>query len=73
MLYSKEPIYSNKTTIDRRVHYGSQAETIRTTAQIAARKANDSKDFDIDDRILKFQNRLKMNMSIEFPYVTLQV
>ena len=46
MLYSKEPVYLNKTSLNRRVYDGSQAGTTLTTAQIAARKANDAKDFE---------------------------
>ena len=44
MLYRKEPVYLNKTTLGRRVHDGSQDGTTGTAVQIAARKANDAKD-----------------------------
>ena len=43
MLHSKEPVYLNKASLDRTVHDDSQAGTTGTTAQIAARKANDAK------------------------------
>ena len=46
MLYSKQPVYLNKTLLDRRVYDGSQAGTTLTTAETAARKANDAKDFE---------------------------
>ena len=49
LLYSKEPVYFNKTIIDRRIHDESGAGTTGTAAQIAARKANDAKDLNIDD------------------------
>ena len=38
LLYSKEPVYFNKTTIDRRTHDGSGAETTGSAAEIAIRK-----------------------------------
>ena len=59
MLYSKEPVFLNKISLARRVHDGSQAGTTGATAQTAARKANDAKDLNIDDRISKFQNLKK--------------
>ena len=52
MLYSKQPDYFNKTAIDRRINKGSGGGN-------AARKANDAKDLNIDERIIKFQNQLK--------------
>ena len=51
LLYSKEPVYFNKTTIDRRIHDESGAGATGTAAQIAARNANDAKDLNIDDGI----------------------
>ena len=36
-----KPVYFNKTTIDR-IHNGSGAGTTGTTAEIAAKKANDT-------------------------------
>ena len=48
LLYSKWPVYFNKTTIDRRIHN-------RTGATIA----NDAKDLNIDERITEIQNQLK--------------
>ena len=59
MLYSKVPVFLNKTSLNRRVHNASQAGTTGTAAQIAARKANDAKDLNIDHRIDKFQDQLK--------------
>ena len=59
VLYSKQPICINKTIIDRRINYGSGSGTSGTGAPIAARKANDAKDLDIEERIEKFQNQLK--------------
>ena len=41
VLFSKQPVYFNKTTIDRRIHDGSGAGTSGTNAKIAARKANE--------------------------------
>ena len=41
VLFSKQPVYFNKTTIDRRIHDGSEAGTSGTNAKIAARKANE--------------------------------
>ena len=46
LLYSKRPVYFNKTTIDRTIHNGT-----------GATRANDAKDF--DERITKFRNQLK--------------
>ena len=37
-----KPVYFNKTTIDRRIHNGSGTGTTGTTAEIAAKKANDT-------------------------------
>ena len=48
LLYSKWPVYFNKTTIDRRIHSGA-GSTI----------ANNDKDLNIDERITKIQNQLK--------------
>ena len=67
MLHSKEPVYLNKTSLDRTVHDDSQAGTTGTTAQIAARKANDAKDLNIDDRISKFQNQFKNEYVYRIP------
>lgn len=41
------------------MNYGSGSGTSGTGAPIAARKANDAKDLDIEERIEKFQNQLK--------------
>ena len=48
MLYSKQSVYFNKATIDKRMHNGT-----------AATKANDAKDLNIDERITKFQDQIK--------------
>ena len=45
MLYSKQSVYYNKTTIDRRVHNSNMA--------------NDITDLQTNDRITKFQDQLK--------------
>ena len=55
MLYSKESAYLNKTSLDRRVHDGSQGGTTGTTVQIAARKANDAKDLNIKTEVSKIE------------------
>ena len=52
MLYSNSPIYLNKTSINKRIHNGSGSSTNAGTA-------NDAKDLNIDNRITKFQDRLK--------------
>ena len=67
MLYSKEPVYLNKTSLNRRVHDGSQDGTTGTTAQIAARKAHDAKDLNIGNRTSKFQNQLKNEYVYRIP------
>ena len=56
LLYRKQPVYFNKTTIDRTVH---GAGTTGTAAQIATRKANDAKDLNIEERISKLQSQLR--------------
>ena len=48
LLYSKRPVYFNKTTINRRLRNGT-----------GATRANDAKDLNSDERITKFQNQLK--------------
>ena len=63
VLYSKQTVYFNKTTIDRRIKNSSRARTSGTNTQIVARKANDTKDLDIDERILSFKTNLKMRTS----------
>ena len=42
LLHSKEPVYFNKTTIDR-----------RTLNETGANRANDTKDLNTDERITK--------------------
>ena len=48
MLYGKQNVYFNKTTIDKRIHNGT-----------GTTKANDAKDSNIDEKITKFQDQLK--------------
>ena len=52
MLYSKKPVYLNKTTMARRIHNGSGCTT-------TAQKASDTKDLNNDEKITKFQDQLK--------------
>ena len=58
LIYSKQPVYFNKTTIDR-IDDRSGTGTTGTAAQIATGKANDSKDLNIEERISKFQSQLR--------------
>ena len=44
--------------MDRKINNGSGAGTSGTAAQIAARKVNDAKDLNIEERREKFQNQL---------------
>ena len=53
MLYSKKPVYFNKTTLEQRVH------NINT--------ANDITDLNINERITKFQNQLKNEFVFRVP------
>ena len=53
MLYSKKPIYFNKTTLDRRPHNSSSA--------------NDITDLNINERITKFQDQLKNEFVYRVP------
>ena len=67
IVYSKEPVYFNMTTIDRRIHDGSDFTiTGLSNMQIATAKANTAKDLNLVDTISKFQNQLKDSMFIEF-------
>ena len=56
LLYSKRPVYFNKTTIDSRTHNGT-----------GATRANDAKDLNIDERITKFQDQLKKEYVYRVP------
>ena len=56
MFYSKQSVYFNKTTIDRRIHN-----------ETGATKANDSKHLIIDERITKFQDQLKSEYVYRIP------
>ena len=58
MLYSKQSIYFNKTSIDSRIHNGT-----------GATKANDAKDLNIDERITKFQDQLKNEYVYRIPLI----
>ena len=53
MLYSKKPIYFNKTTLERRPHNSSLA--------------NDTTDLNINERITKFQDQLKNEFVYRIP------
>ena len=61
LLYSKRPVYLNKTSIERRIHN-----------RTGAPRANDAKDLSIDKRIPKFQNQLKKDYAcwVPLPYFT---
>ena len=53
-------VYCNSTSIDRRIHDGSEFTTTGLNAtQIATAKANNAKDLNMDERISKFKNQLK--------------
>ena len=53
MPYSKQSVYYNKTTIDRRTHNSNTA--------------NDISDLNINDRIIKFQDQLKNEYVYNIP------
>ena len=57
MLYSKKPVYFNKTTIDRRMSNGSGGGK-------ATSKANDAKDLNIDERITNSTYLFKTDISV---------
>ena len=62
LLYSKEPVYYNSTSIDRRIHNGDTSgftTTGFTATQLATLKKNNAKHLNIDKRIEKFQEQLK--------------
>ena len=60
MLYSKQPVYYNEVSIDRRNHNGDGLNTANlTAAQIVTLKNNRATDLNIEDRISKFKNLLK--------------
>ena len=53
-------VYYISTSIDRRIHDGSEFTTTGLNAtQIATAKGNNAKDLNIDERISKFKNQLK--------------
>ena len=59
-MYSKQPVYYNDVTIDRRIYNGDRITTTGMNAtQIATTKKNYAKDLNIDERISKFQEQLK--------------
>ena len=60
LLYSKQSVYFNSTSIDRRIHKGTGFMTTGLTAnQITTAKANNATYVNIEDRISKFQSQLK--------------
>ena len=65
-LYRKVPVFLNKTSSNRRVHNASQAGTTGTAAQIAARKANDAKDLNIDHRIDQLKNEYVYRIPLRY-------
>ena len=65
MLYSKKPVYHNKTTMARRIHNGSGGTT-------TAQKASDAKDLNNDERITKFQDQLKDEYVYRIPLPLMQ-
>ena len=62
LLYNKEPVCYNSTSIDRRIHNGDTSG-FTTTGFTATQLA---KDLNIDKQIEKFRNNCKMNMLIGF-------
>ena len=70
LLYSKEPVYYNSTSIDRRIHNGDTSGftmTGFTATQLAMLKKNNAKDLHIDKSIEKFQERLKNEYVYRIP------
>ena len=65
MLYSKKPVYHNKTTMARRIHNGSGGTT-------TTQKASDAKDLNNDERITKFQDQLKDEYVYRIPLPLMQ-
>ena len=63
LLYSKEAVYFNQTTINRRIHDGSGfTATALDATQIATAqktKKKSPKDLNIDEQITKFKDQLK--------------
>ena len=53
MLYSKQPVYFNRTTLEQRLHNSNTA--------------NDITDLNINERITKFQNQLKNELVYRIP------
>ena len=59
-LYSKETLYYNAASMDRRNYNGEGLTTTGlTNAQITTLKANYAKDLNIDDRMTKFSKQLQ--------------
>ena len=68
MLYSKEPIYFNITTIERKILDGSGFTTTGlSNTQIATTKVNNAEDLNVVDRISKFQDQLKDEHGYRIP------
>ena len=63
LLYRKQAVYFNQTTINRRIRDGSGFATRSLNAtQIATakkKKKNKTKDLDIDERMTKYKDQLK--------------
>ena len=66
-LCSKQPVYYNDVTIGTRTYNGDGISTTGMNAtQIATTKKNYAKDLKLDEHISKFNELLKINMSIEY-------
>ena len=62
LLYRKQAVYFNQTTINRRIHDGSGFATRILNANkisTSKKKKNNAKDLDIDERITKYKDQLK--------------
>ena len=68
-LYSKQSVHFNIAKIDRRINNGAGIAIIGMNAiqiAIATAKNNYAEDLNTDERITKFKELLKMQMSIEY-------
>ena len=73
-LYSKQAVYYADAGIDRRIHNGDGVNVTGLNATAAAtRKTAYAKDLNIEYRITKFKNQLKMSMFIEYLCAILQI
>ena len=67
-LYSKEPVYYNEASMDRKNYNGEGLTTTGlTNVQITTLKANYAKDLNIDDRITKFRKQLQSKHVYRIP------